>query len=95
MATALKPGDRIGLTLANSAVGQYMIALAKRTGIKPSRWSAGKQRLSRYGSGEPTSWSSTATASAIGWPRPSTAPGCTCWKAPVTRLCGTQVRRRL
>ena len=52
MATALKPGDRIGLTLANSAVGQYMIALAKRTGIKPSRWSAGKQRLSRYGSGD-------------------------------------------
>lgn len=30
----LKPGDWIGLNLANSGVGQYVIALAKRRGIK-------------------------------------------------------------
>jgi NADPH:quinone reductase-like Zn-dependent oxidoreductase len=30
----LKPGDWIGLTLANSAVGEYVIALAKRMGVK-------------------------------------------------------------
>ncbi|OKI49286.1 zinc-dependent alcohol dehydrogenase family protein [Micromonospora sp. CB01531] len=31
---ALKPGDWIGLSLANSGVGQFVIALAKRAGIK-------------------------------------------------------------
>jgi NADPH:quinone reductase-like Zn-dependent oxidoreductase len=31
---SLKPGDWIGLDLANSAVGQYLIALARRAGIK-------------------------------------------------------------
>ncbi|KIF78270.1 hypothetical protein QR77_39760 [Streptomyces sp. 150FB] len=31
---ALSPGDWIGLNLANSAVGQYVITLAKRAGIK-------------------------------------------------------------
>lgn len=31
---SLKPGDWIGLTLGNSAVGQYVIALAKRAGVK-------------------------------------------------------------
>ncbi|KIF73406.1 hypothetical protein QR77_04360 [Streptomyces sp. 150FB] len=30
----LQPGDWIGLNLANSAVGQYVIALAKRAGIR-------------------------------------------------------------
>jgi NADPH:quinone reductase-like Zn-dependent oxidoreductase len=30
----LRPGDWIGLNLANSAVGQYVIALAKRAGIR-------------------------------------------------------------
>lgn len=31
---ALRPGDWIGLNLANSAVGHYVIALAKRAGLK-------------------------------------------------------------
>ncbi|MFG1708194.1 zinc-dependent alcohol dehydrogenase family protein [Nonomuraea sp. M3C6] len=31
---SLEPGDWIGLNLANSAVGQYVIALAKRAGVK-------------------------------------------------------------
>jgi NADPH:quinone reductase-like Zn-dependent oxidoreductase len=31
---SLKPGDWIGLNLANSAVGQYVIALAKQAGVK-------------------------------------------------------------
>jgi NADPH:quinone reductase-like Zn-dependent oxidoreductase len=31
---SLKPGDWICLTLGNSAVGQYVIALAKRAGVK-------------------------------------------------------------
>ncbi|MFF7679144.1 zinc-dependent alcohol dehydrogenase family protein [Actinacidiphila glaucinigra] len=31
---ALRPGDWIGLNLANSAVGHYVIALAKQAGIK-------------------------------------------------------------
>ncbi|TDD37503.1 trans-2-enoyl-CoA reductase [Nonomuraea terrae] len=30
----LRPGDWIGLNLANSAVGQYVIALAKRAGVR-------------------------------------------------------------
>jgi NADPH:quinone reductase-like Zn-dependent oxidoreductase len=30
----LDPGDWIGLTLANSSVGQYVIALARRAGVK-------------------------------------------------------------
>ncbi|MFC3499434.1 zinc-dependent alcohol dehydrogenase family protein [Micromonospora krabiensis] len=32
--TELKPGDWIGLTLANSAVGQHVITLAKRAGVR-------------------------------------------------------------
>src|SRR5882724_4259502 len=31
---SLKPGDWIGQTAANSAMGQYLIALAKRVGVK-------------------------------------------------------------
>ena len=31
---SLKPGDWIGQTAANSAMGQYLIALAKRAGVK-------------------------------------------------------------
>ncbi|MGW7385563.1 zinc-dependent alcohol dehydrogenase family protein [Streptomyces sp. NPDC054794] len=31
---SLKPGDWIGLNLANSAVGQYVITLAKQAGVK-------------------------------------------------------------
>lgn len=30
----LKPGDWIGLTMTNSAVGQYVIALARHAGVK-------------------------------------------------------------
>lgn len=31
---ALEPGDWIGLTLANSSIGQYVVALARRAGVR-------------------------------------------------------------
>ena len=57
---SLMPGDWIGQTAANSAMGQYIIALARLAGVKPSTWSAAPKPRNRSVSLVVTAWCSKA-----------------------------------
>ena len=62
---SLMPGDWIGQTAANSAMGQYILKLAKLAGVKTLNIVRRKRLQSKYGVWEVTASSSKATT----WPR--------------------------
>ena len=89
----LAPGEWIGVTLANSGIGQYVIELAKRAGVRTLAIVRRRRRPSGCASSAPTWSSSTASTWATASPRRSETPGCGCSStaAPGPRRAGASL----